>query len=359
MIGGCVAGAPSGSATPAGSAPVATPASSTASTSPTSTHVQLARAGQHIVVLANGKAVLESGAPLDIKGQAMPSTPSIEAITSSAGANLVYVAAEDPPSVIALTSTNGGASWTAAGQKDLTGVDAIGDLHVAGVGDQFAVLVNEAASTVVSSGVVAVQRPGGKWTVRPAPAGGDLSSAGGRYWIVGGVMGDQVFTSKDGLAWDSVKIPVSATYWSAAPAVDVEGVGVVIPVTSHDPAGPSEVTFFATSDFGKTWKPRASVSAPLTEFNTTIPTSITSDGQWVAIWPDGSKVLVGSLGAKDSKVISPNGLPANVSQVLFSSPTTGVAVSDVVACPDGKSSCSSSSVVSRTDDGGQSWAPMP
>lgn len=360
VIGGCVAGAPSGSASPAGSAAIATPASSAASTSPTLTDVRLTRAGQHIVVLANGRAVLETGAPVNINGQGVPSAPSIEAITSSSGANLVFVAARDPHSVIALTSTNDGASWTSAGQQDLTGVDAIGDLHVAGFGDQFAVLVNEAGSTAVSSGVVVtVPGAGGKWTVSPAPVGGDLSSAGGRYWIVGGVMGDQVFTSLGGLAWDSVKIPVSATYWTAAPAVDVESVGVVIPVTSHDPAGPSEVTFFATSDLGKTWRRMASVSAPLTEFNTTIPTSITSDGRWVAIWPDGSKVLVGSLGAKDSKVISPNGLPANVSQVVFSSPTTGVAVSNVVACPDGKSSCSSSSVVSRTDDGGQSWAPIP
>ena len=268
--------------------------------------------------------------------------------------------ARDSHSIIALVSTDDGASWASVGRQDVSNVDAIGDLHIAEVGDQFAVLVVEAASSVVSSGVVATgPGTGGKWALAPAPVGGDLSSAGGRYWIVGGVMGDQTFTSKDGIAWESVKIPVSATYWSAAPAVEVDGLGVVIPVTSHDPAGPSDVTFFATSDFGKTWKSMGSVAAPLTEFNTTIPTSVTADGHWVAIWPDGSKVLVGSLGAMDTKVISPNRLGANVSEVMFSSPTSGVAVSNVATSPDGKASCAISSVVTRTDDDGQSWAPIP
>ena len=361
VAGGCVAGAPNGSAPPTGSGAIATLApSADGSNSPASTNVRLARAGQHVVILANGRAVLDNGAPLTIKGQGLPATPSVEAITSSSGAKLVYVAARDSHSVIALASTDGGKTWTSAGQQDVSSVDAIADLHIAEVGDQFAMLVVEATSSVVSSGVVATgPSTGGKWSLGPAPVGGDLSSAGGRYWIVGGVMGDQAFSSKDGLSWESVKLPTSATYWTAAPAVEVDGIGAVIPITSHDPAGPSDVTFFATSNLGKTWKPMASVSAPLTEFDTTIPTSITADGHWFVIWPDGSKVLAGSLGATDTKVISPNGLGANVSQVVFSSPSTGVAVSNAATCPDGKASCSFSTVVTRTDDGGQSWASLP
>ena len=55
-------------------------------------------------------------------------------------------------------STNEGASWPPAGQQEVSSVDAIGELHVAAHGDQFAVLVNEVASTAVSSGAVAVGR---------------------------------------------------------------------------------------------------------------------------------------------------------------------------------------------------------
>jgi hypothetical protein len=359
VVGGCSVASPSGSAAPSSSGDIATPPAN-ASPSASLTNVRLARAGLHVVILSNGKAILENGAPMNITGQGIPATPSIEALTSGTDAKLVYVAARDTHSVIALASTDEGASWTPAGQKDVSSVDAIGELHVAALGDQFAILVDEAASSAVSSGAVAVGRgPGGKWAVGPAPVAGDISSAGGRYWIVGGVMGDQAFSSKDGLAWEATKIPASATYWTAALAVDVDGLGVVVPVTSHDPTGSSDVTFFATSDSGKTWTSVASLTAPLTEFNTTIPTSVTSDGQWFAVWPDGSRILVGSLGAKENKVISPNGLPANVSQVLFLSPTTGVAVGNVTACPDGKASCASSSVVTRTDDGGQTWTPIP
>lgn len=355
ILGGCVAAAPPGSAAPP--TPVPSPF---ASSSRPLTNVRLARAGPHVVILANGKAFLESGASLNIAGQSPPSAPTSEAITSSSSANLVYVAARDSHSVIAFASADGGTSWSAAGQQEIAGMDAIGDVRVAEIGDHFAVLVGEATSTAVSSGVVATAAlTGGAWKVSPAPVGGNISSAGGHFWITGGVMGDQVFASTDGTAWGSVKVPASSTYWTAATATDVDGIGVVIPVTSHDPAGPSEVTFFATSDFGKTWQSLTSVTAPLTEFNTTIPTSITPDGRWVAIWPDGSKVLVGSLDAKDNQIMSPNGLPANVYEVMFSSATTGVAASSVATCPDGKSSCTSTTVVTRTDDGGQNWVPVP
>jgi hypothetical protein len=311
------------------------------------------------VILANGTAFLESGARLNIVDSRPPFVPITESITSTSGTKLVYVAARNPHSITAFASADGGKSWAAAGQQEITGLDAIGDLHVAEIDDHFAVLVVEATSTAVSSGIVATAGAGRTWAVAPAPVGGDISSAGGRYWIDGGVMGDQVFASDDGSAWRSVKIPASTTYWTAGTATDVDRVGAVIPVTSHDPAGASDVTFFATSDFGKTWQSLASVTAPLTEFNTTIPTSITPDGHWVAIWPDGSKVHVGTLGADDDKIISPNGLPPNVFEVIFSSATVGVAASSVASCPVGKSSCTSTTVVTRTDDGGQNWASIP
>ena len=76
VLGGCVAGAPRSSAVPTGSGAIATPAPSTSgSTSPALTNVRLARAGGHVVILANGKAVLDNGDPMNIRGQGLPAEP--------------------------------------------------------------------------------------------------------------------------------------------------------------------------------------------------------------------------------------------------------------------------------------------
>jgi hypothetical protein len=360
VLAGCVAAAPSGSPAPDGSAALATPEPSRAAPGgPSSTTVRLTRAGTHIVVLANGRASLEDGTRLATVGPDTPADRVGEALASGKGSDLVYVAVGRAVSITAYTSSDGGASWTAVPAPDASGMQAIADVAAAKVGERVAILLDEATSTAVSSGAVATSsRPGGSWVVGPAPVGGTLSAAGGRFWISGGVMGDQVFASSDGTAWRAVKLPTSKRYWTAAAATEVDRLGVVIPVTSHDPGGPSDITFFTTSDLGKTWRVVAQVEAPPTEFDTTIPVSITADGHWFAIWPDGSKVIAGALDAKGQTTISPNGLPANVYDVAFTSPTTGVAVSSVTTCPNGKSSCTSTSMVTRTDDGGQDWTPM-
>jgi hypothetical protein len=354
---GCVSAGPVGSTGPAAS--VAPVASAIPSTSRSHVDVRLARAGGHVAILKDGTATLESGTRVDIVGRDQPA-PVSEAMTASSDVDLVYVAVPDAHSVTAYTSGDGGGSWSTGQRHLVPDIEAVGDVGVAIVGDRLAVLLVEATSTAVSSGVVAIVANGNeKWILSPAPVGGTISSAGGGFWIVGGVMGDQVFASADGSTWRPVTIPASTKYWTAGTATTVDRVGVVIPVTSHDPGRPSDLSFLATSDQGKTWRSVASVSAPPTEFDTTIPTSITADGHWVAIWPNGSKVLAGTLGAKDQTIISPNGLPANIGAVEFSSATVGVAVGSVANCPQGKSSCTSTAVVTRTNDGGQDWTPMP
>jgi hypothetical protein len=360
VLAGCVAAAPSGSPARDGSAALATPAPSSAAPGwPAPTIVRLTRDGTHIVILASGRASLEDGRKLATVGPVTPAGRVGEALASGSGSDLVYVAVGDAVSITVSTSSDGGASWDAVPAPHVSGMQAIGDVAAAKVGERVAILLDEATSTAVSSGTVATAaRPGEPWAVAPAPIGGTLSSAGGRFWISGGVMGDQVFASSDGTAWRAVKLPTSTRYWTAAAATEVDRLGVVIPVTSHDPGGPSDITFLATSDLGKTWRVVAQVEAPPTEFDTTIPVSITADGHWFAIWPDGSKVIAGALDAKGQTTISPNGLPANVYDVAFTSATTGVAVSSVTTCPNGKSSCTSTSVVTRTDDGGQDWTPM-
>ena len=72
-----------------------------------------------------------------------------------------------------------------------------------------------------------------------------------------------------------------------------------------------------------------------------------------------SKVIAAQLGAKGQTIISPNGVPGNVSDVAFTSAMSGVAVGGVATCPNGKASCVSTRVVTRTDDGGQDATPIP
>ena len=360
VLAGCSVAAPPASRAPGGSTVLTTPGpASEGPSKAASSIVRLARAGTHIVILADGQASQEDGSKLAAVGPATAADRVGETLASGTGSDLVYVAVGGAVPITVSTSSDGGDSWKAVPAPDISGIQAIADVAAAKVGDRVAILLDEASSTAVSSGTVATTAsPGGSWVVKPAPVGGTLAAAGGRFWISGGVMGDQVFASSDGMSWRAVKLPISTRYWTAASASEVDRLGVVIPVTSHDPGGPSEITFLASSDVGKTWRVAATVAAPPTEFGTTLPVSITPDGHWIAIWPDGSKVVAGSLDAKTQTTISPNGLPANVTDVAFSSATTGVAVSSVATCPNGKSSCTSASVVSGTDDGGQDWTPV-
>jgi hypothetical protein len=208
VVVGCVAAAPSGSPDPSGSAALATPAPvGSGPSQPASSIVRLTRAGTHIVILANGRASLEDGAILATADPSAAAGRVGEALASGTGSDLVYVEVGDPVSITVSTSSDGGASWKAVPAPDVSGMPAIADVAAAEIGDRVTILLDEASSTAVSSGTVAtIASPGGSWVVKPAPVGGTLSAAGGRFWISGGVMGDQVFASSDGIAWRGVKL---------------------------------------------------------------------------------------------------------------------------------------------------------
>jgi hypothetical protein len=285
--------------------------------------------------------------------------PQRQAISGADAQHLIYAAVLDA-SIIALRSSDGGASWAAAGKTSISGALPVAAVGVAAVGDGFAVLANDDTSVTSSSGSVAVGgSKTGSLVLRAAPVGGSVWAAGKAYWLTGGVMGDQVFASRDGSQWDAVKLPAPSKYWTAGEPVDVDSVGVVLPVTSNVPdGGASIVTFLATTDLGGTWHEVGTTAAPHTEFNTTAAVAVTQDGHWIVVWADASKVIVGAFGSSDTKAFLPNGLAPNVGEVAFSSATDGMAISTPDSCPNGKESCTSSTVLSRTVDGGQTWAEV-
>jgi hypothetical protein len=183
-------------------------------------------------------------------------------------------------------------------------------------------------------------------------------AAGGAFWILGGVMGDKVFASSDGASWHPVTIPVAAAYWTAGTPAQVDGIGVVIPVTTHGD-GASQVTFLASQDAGASWRTLGSVDGPHTEFSTTLPTSITPDGNWMTLWPDASKVASGNLtNIAAPLIVSPNGLAGNAYGVVLLSATEAYASSAPDSCPGGNQPCTSTTLLLHSADGGQTWAPI-
>jgi BNR/Asp-box repeat len=365
IVGGCVgsavgSGAPA--ATPPG--PLVTSSSMAAGTSSPSVGpplgaVSLVVAGPKVLLLAaQGLYAVEHG-NLTSLGATLPTGSMSKAIAAADSEHLVAASAIDGGTVVEYRSADGGQTWSAEGRQIVSAADGIDNLQVGVVGGQIAVLVNENSSSNVSYAMVTASADNGAtWTVARAPTGGVISGADGIFWLVGGVAGDKVFTSPDGLTWRPVTIPIANDSWTADVPAMVTGHGVVLPITSHGSAD-SQVTFWATSDQGASWRSLSTVVAPHTEADTTIPMSITADGQWFAAWPDGSKVVSGTLGAAATKTVSPDGLPGNVYQIAAVSAAEGVAATAPDSCPNGKQSCVSTTVVVHTEDGGQTWSPIP
>lgn len=274
-------------------------------------------------------------------------------------AHLVAAATSGARTVDVRHSVDGGQTWASPRGVRIQTDNGIGRLSVAAIGALVVVLANEASSAAVSNAMIAASPDdGATWSVLSSPTGGTLSREGGVFWLVGGVMGDKVYESTDGANWRSITLPLPAAYWTAGSPAQVDGVGTVIPVTTHE-QGASQMMFVASQDQGVSWSIIGSTPGPQTEFTTTLPTSITSGGDWMTVWPDGSKVLAGNVSQVDAnKIISPNGLASNVYGVVLLSSAEAYALAAPSSCPDGKQSCTSTTVLLHTVDGGQTWSAV-
>jgi hypothetical protein len=322
--------------------------------------VALAQGDRVAWVLADEGLFEIAGGRLTPVSVPRPSSHTSQAI-AAADAVVAVAVAPDPNSLLVLESTDGGASWATGSPISLSSLTGLADVRLALIGPRIVVLGNEQSGSQVSIALVASSGDSGQsWTVERAPSGGDVSAAGDRFWLVGGVMGDELFTSASGSTWQRVNIPVDARYWTAGRPVGLATGEVVMPVTAHS-ANETEavVTFWASQDLGRSWRELTSIQTPDPGFQLAVPTAIAADGRWVALWPDGSKIVSGQFGrAEAPTLVSPNGLPGSPLDVAFAPNGGVVALVATSSCPAGKVSCTSSTSLAYSADAGQTWAPL-
>ncbi len=331
------------------------------------TDPQLLRAGSSLMVVAKEGVFKQIGHTLALVGK-LPATGISESAFAVDGSHLVMAIASGAKTVDIFTSADGGASWTPKGRRSVSTYSGIGQVHIASMDSRIVVLVDEATNVNFSFARVLVSANGGAtWTEGPAPAGGDITSAGGVFWLGGGVIGDALFVSKDGLKWRPVTTPTHGPGRTFGVPVAVTGFGVVVPITEYGPSPGSRVLFQASSDTGKTWNTWGfNWAVPQMEPGVMVPTSVTVDGEFIIVRPDGSRAFGGSggnlsmpLGGNPLAVeLNPKGLPQAVVAVVLGAAGDGLAISETSSCPNGKDSCTGEIVLLHTSDSGRTWKVM-
>lgn len=171
-----------------------------ASTYPNNTHAVLFGNGK-FVIGGGGTTAMYSSDGITWSTATLP--VSVAPYTIAFGNGLFIL--PDFSSTNAVISDDG-VTWTAittteSGQKR------------AAAGNDLFVIINSSGSPSVSAD------NGATWTNLGALSGGtnfaDLVFGGGRFLAVPSGYGNQVYTSRDGMAWDAHTLPVSAHWWSA------------------------------------------------------------------------------------------------------------------------------------------------
>jgi hypothetical protein len=279
---------------------------------------------------------------------------STAAMTVS-GSQITVALVFDGITVQIAQSSDAAAQWTQLPAVDVSTINGISTLTVGATESTTVVLADESSSNV-SSGMTATTRNAGKtWRTLRAPTGGHVASVDGAFWLVGGVVGDDVFASTDGETWAPAGPKLEGDWTAGMPWTLTAGT-VVLPVTAHSEDS-SVMTLWTTGDKHH-WVQGASIEAAPTEVGVSLPVAGGSDGAWVFAQSDGSKVFAGSLNDGEPRTISPNGLPAGIVQLARIGDSTVVAYGMASACPDGKASCTGAAGVWYSIDLGQTWARL-
>lgn len=353
VVGGCaqLPGASPGGTIEA-SAPIPTVPSPTPGLAASLTDPVLVEAGGAVFLVAReGVFQLTGGTSIDAGGPVPESV--VRVALAGEVDSLIAVSTSDADTIVVSHSNDGGATWKPSGTTKVVTEGGIAEISAAISGTRLVILANETSSSNFSYGAWAATGDDGKWDTGQAPSGGMVSAADGSFWIVGGVTGSEVSVSSDGKQWAAVDLPAQGSFTAQHPTT-VSGFGAVLPVTLRSTKG-TEIAFFTSADGGKSWKTSASASAPDTEEGSSIPVAVDASGNWVAVWPDGSKVVSGKLGDSEAHFVSPNGLQENVMSVVFSDGAL-VALTSIQACPSGKASCTSTVALQVSSDGGQTWS---
>lgn len=277
------------------------------------------------------------------------------AAISANGSQLTIALAIDGSMVQVVQSSDSGATWIQLPAVDMPTMNGISTLTV-GANESTVVVLADESSSNVSFGTAAVTTDGGKsWRTERPPTGGRVFAAGNEFWLVGGVVGDETYVSADGSTWFLASPPQDGDWTANAPWALADG-SAVLPVTSHG-QDRSVVSLWAL-DGAKHWVRGPSVDAASTEIGVAVPAAGRTDGTWVAVLGDGSKVFGGVVTDTEATTISPNGLPAGILQVGRLGSAAVLAFGMTTSCPDGKTSCASAVGVWYSPDLGQTWVRL-
>ncbi|HET7388676.1 MAG TPA: hypothetical protein VFJ19_18645 [Nocardioidaceae bacterium] len=290
-----------------------------------------------------------------------PSTIAVRFNTVSDG----WLAAAVHGSIELFRTSDEGRHWALEGQHSLRDpqmqvTPPAGALSVATDGNHVLVLNSEPSSSNFSFGRSFSTPDGGRsWSVARAPSGGSVNFADGVFWLVGGPLHNKLFKSQTGITWSEVHVSVADETSTFADPVQTD-IGLVLPVTIHKSDDTSVLALYVSRDNGATWSVNSKVPVhAATALGASLALSVQDAGTWQTVATEGSKLYSGSLHqpAKVS-IVSPNGLPAQVVGLRFTSADRGVALVDIGSCPSGKASCHDTEELVGTTDGGQTWTPI-
>lgn len=274
-----------------------------------------------------------------------------------------YVVAASGNVLTVARTSDGGRSWQVGAARDtaapLGSRTEYGRLRMS-FGDQThgAVLAQTSASAMSSTATLFATEDGGaSWSARSAPANGEIrTEPGGRIWLAGGVVGDQLYSSPDlGRHWSSATVDVGGQVSAKAVSPPVGDVLPVTVVTSAD-TGQTQVALLTSADGGRSWRGGDRVAVQgRTGAGVRVPVGFTGHGPLVLDTAGGHAYLPHRAGTAAAD-LRPAGLPEGSDAVTFAPDgLSGWVLAVYGKCAHGKSECTLYHALLATSDGGTTW----
>jgi hypothetical protein len=260
-------------------------------------------------------------------------------------------------------SLDDGSTWTEVTPSPPSfGAQAGAAQLVSSGGTVIGMLVTDQTSSAFSQGNwYSTSNDGRTWSEFRAPCGGTVTDVAGDLWLVGGPLNDELYLSTDlGQTWSQVTVPASVA--SAEAALSVPGAlsngDIVLTATIPNQAsGAPEVGVYTSADLGQTWTLLIQTSLPGSIDQGAVTASSVAGGSvWLGA-PSGSEVVVVSSNGIASPAMS-SAIYSTVGTVDAISGTAAWAIASSSQCPFGKSSCSESTALFETTDGGTNWSQV-